>query len=179
MTLKNIHLRSHFFGESVGAMNVCLLLLLSSCATLKTRTLLKSDSSSVIETAQDSTGISQTQLQEKLAFQYSDSAKNTSEVTIIPVGPFSYSPEKGFQGNASSILIEGSAAQWKGLAAIKEVNSNTEQATKVSDNENKVKIASHKETQNERKVTGRRIGWAVAVLAILAVSWVVSKKRFI
>lgn len=178
--MKPSYIKLNIIGSrrSVGmlALSICVISLHYACATLKTKALLKSKSISEFVKEQDSVGISQTQVQEKINFYYSDSAKNTSLVTINPVGPFSYSPEKGFTGNASSILIAGNSAQWQGINGIKESNLTTEQISKTDGSEKKTQSSNQKEIQTKKKITGKWVGWVLAVMAILVISWVQLKK---
>lgn len=106
--------------------------------------------------------LKQQQLEQGLQMRIVDSAFIGYQVLIMPKGKFSYSPAKGFEGEADTLLIKGMATK---TTKIDEVKRMVTQITEHTTIQEKQKIST-KELAKEKEKTGN---WKLVLIGLIVV----------
>ena len=164
-----------------GPAAIILLLVISSklagCSTWKDWRVNKADSV-VLKQEQTVTEVAiKNEQKEVLHTTHSDSLKEGYWIRIIPEGEFSYSPEKGFTGRASSVQIAGNRDNWHYAVASAERTSNV---AFDSISNRLLQSKERMETKTKEKVPARTSGWGIVlgIILVLALFFICRKLVF-
>ncbi|WP_256011833.1 hypothetical protein [Desertivirga xinjiangensis] len=150
--------------------------LLAGCSAWKNRTVNKADSV-VLKQEQTVTEVTiKNEQKEVLHSAHSDSLKEGYWIRIIPEGEFTYSPQKGFSGRASSLQIEGNRENWYADWILAE-RSAARQFDSLSDRSFQSKESV--ETKTTEKAPGRTMSWGIGLGVVLALTLFFILSKFV
>ena len=164
-----------------GPAAIILVLVMSSqlagCSAWKDRIVSKADSV-VLKQEQTETEVTiKSEQKVMLHSTHSDSLKEGYWIRIIPEGEFSYSPEEGFTGRASSVQIAGNRDRWHYAVASAEGTSNV-----AFDSMSNRSVQSKKrmETKTKEKVPARTSSWGIVpgIVLVLTLFFICRKLEF-